>query len=480
LVRNAFAHGIESPTVRQQQGKSKMGQIEISAYHRGKFLVIEVRDDGQGLDFEAIRQRAVECQLVSPEQAARLNEAQLMNFLFEAGFSTTSHVNDLSGRGIGLDMVRAQLQALQGAIAVNSEPHRGTTFVLQIPLSLTIAKLLLTQAGNRSYALLTDAIEQILIPQPQQIRCWEGGKVIRWGKDTHEQLIAVYRLSDILDYCSLLPETLPSPSQYPVAAEGQQFPIILVRCQERLLGLEVDQLLGEQELVIRPLGEMIVPPAYVYGGSILADGRLTLVIDGAVLMQHAIARQADGTLVTLPFRKQDIDALPQLPHATSHLLPSSQGQRQLPTGARAALPGTPNPDFSAEPGKRILLVDDSITLRQTLALTLQKAGYQVLQAKDGYEAIEQLRHQANHIGLVICDIEMPRMNGFEFLKHRQQDPTLVNIPTMILTSRSGEKHRLIASELDATDYITKPFVEHNLLLKVKVLLEKSSLHSSSR
>jgi chemotaxis protein histidine kinase CheA/ActR/RegA family two-component response regulator len=489
LVRNAFAHGIESPTVRQQQGKPKIGQIEISAYHQGKFLVIEVRDDGQGLDFEAIRQRAVECQLVSPEQAARLNEVQLTNFLFEAGFSTTSQVNDLSGRGIGLDLVRAQLQALQGSVTVDSEPNGGTRFVLQIPLSLTIAQLLLAQAGNRSYALLTDGIEQILIPQSHQIRCWEGGKVIRWGKDAHEQLIAVYRLSEVLNYCSLLPDALPSPSQYPVAAEGQQFPIILIRCQERLLGLEVDQLLGEQELVIRPLGEMIVPPAYVYGGSILADGRLTLVIDGAVLMQYAIAQRAvpeaiaqqtDDTLVTLPFRKPDRNALPQLPHATSHLLPSSRTQRQLPTGARAALPGTPDPDFPAKPGKMILLVDDSITLRQTLALTLQKAGYQVLQAKDGYEAIEQLRHQANNIGLVICDIEMPRMNGFEFLKHRQQDPTLVNIPTIILTSRSGEKHRLIASELGATDYITKPFIEHNLLTRVTVVLEKSSLNSSSR
>jgi DNA-binding response OmpR family regulator len=128
----------------------------------------------------------------------------------------------------------------------------------------------------------------------------------------------------------------------------------------------------------------------------------------------------------------------------------------------------------------ILLVDDSITLRQTLALTLQKAGYQVLHAKDGYEAIEQLRHQANNIRLVICDIEMPRMNGFEFLKHRQQDPSLVNIPTIMLTSRSGEKHRLIASELGATDYITKPFIEHSLLARVMAVLQKSSLNSSSR
>ena len=128
----------------------------------------------------------------------------------------------------------------------------------------------------------------------------------------------------------------------------------------------------------------------------------------------------------------------------------------------------------------ILLVDDSITLRQTLALTLQKAGYQVLQAKDGYEALEQLRHQINNIQLVICDIEMPRMNGFEFLKYRQQDPALANIPTVILTSRSGEKHRLIATELGATDYITKPFLEHHLLATVRNVLNKSNLNSIPR
>ena len=466
LIRNAFDHGIESPAIRQQRGKAQKGQIEIRAHHQGKSLVIEVRDDGQGLDFEQIRQRAVESQLISAQQANGLNEAQLTDLLFEPGFSTVSQVNDLSGRGIGLDMVRAQLQALQGSVSVYSEPQRGTTFVLQIPLSLTITKLLVAHAGDQVYALLADAIEQILIPQAHQIRSWEGGKALQWGKGKDEQLIPVHQLSKVLDYFSERPEPLISLPKRSIVPQGQAKPIILIRCHDKLLGLEVDQLIGEQELVIRPLGAMILPPKYVYGGSILADGRLTLVIDGAALMQDVFNQQTNGSTNALA-------------SSTPSLRPFNQEQRQLPTQSRAALPPSPEPNFRARPNKLVLLVDDSITLRQTLALTLQRSGYQVLQAKDGYEAIEQLRHQTG-IELVLCDIEMPRMNGFEFLKYRQQDAALAEIPVVILTSRSGEKHRLIAAELGANDYITKPFLEHKLLGTITDVLDKNILNSVRR
>ncbi len=483
LVRNAFDHGIESPTLRQQRGKPQKGLIEISAYHRGRFLLIEVRDDGQGLNFEGIRQQAVERQLVSPEQASGLSATQLTNLLFEPGFSTVSAVNDLSGRGIGLDVVRAQLQALQGSVTVYSEPNRGTTFVLEIPLSLTIAKLLLVQAGDRIYALLTNAIEQILIPQADQLRCWEGGKALRWGKGADERFIPVHGLAEVLDYSFLVPEPLVGVPQPLFISKGQAKSIILLRSQDQLLGLEVDQLLGEQELVIRPLGAMIVPPNYVYGGSILADGRLTLVLDGAALMQYVFEQQTHRSTDSQPLEERESFASRYLTSSTLPILPSSKEHpRQLPAQTRAALPAlAPASDFQASPVnlfKTVLIVDDSITLRQALALTLQKANYRVLQAKDGYEALEQLRHH-QEIQLVLCDIEMPRMNGFEFLKHHQQDPALANIPVAILTSRSGEKHRLIALELGATAYITKPFLEHQLLATVKDVIEKNLLNAVS-
>lgn len=471
LVRNAYDHGIESPAIRQQQGKAQTGQIEISAEHQGKHLVIEVRDDGQGLDFEAIRQRAVQRQLVAAQNAGSLSEAALTAFLFEAGFSTAEGVNDLSGRGVGLDVVRAQLQPLNASISVYSEPDQGTTFTLRIPLSLTIAKLLLCQAGSHTYALLTNAIEQILIPQPDKIRSWDGGKVLRWGKGSQEQLIPIHKLSHILNYCSPVPKPLFSQPQPAAVLEGEMMPIILIRCQDALVGLEVDQLIGEQELVIRPLGSMIAPPSYVYGASILADGQLALVLDGVILMQYVADIQNQGRSELLALQYTTVR---DLTNSTQQVLTSRQQPQLLPAQTPAALPASPQLDTRESLNKIILIVDDSITVRQTLALTLQQAGYQVIQAKDGWEAIEQLRYQQN-IQLVICDIEMPRMNGFEFLKHRQQDSMLMTIPVVMLTSRSASKHRLIALELGANDYITKPYLEHQLLATILDAMEKKNL-----
>lgn len=369
-------------------------------------------------------------------------------------------MNDLSGRGVGLDVVRAQLQLVNGAIAVYSELNQGTRFVLQIPLSLTIAKLLLCQAGGKTYALLADAIEQIIIPRSDHIRSWQGGKVLRWKQGTSDRLIPIYSLSNVLDYFSPV-SSLGWGSKSTYSVEDQIPPVILIRCHDTLVGLEVDQLMNEQELVIRPLGKTIAPPSYVYGSSILADGFLTLVLDGAVLMQYVLDNQSHHH----PDQTVNSGAV-----STQHFLTSASSQRSLLPAATSMKPAM----IEASLDKRVILVDDSITVRQTLAQTLQKAGYQVLQAKDGLEAIEQLQNQTD-IQLVICDIEMPRMNGFEFLKYRQQDPTLAQIPVVILTSRSGDKHRLIATELGANDYITKPFLEPNFLAMVTDVLKKSSL-----
>ncbi|MEC4818991.1 MAG: hybrid sensor histidine kinase/response regulator, partial [Scytonema sp. PMC 1069.18] len=456
LIRNAFDHGIESPNVRQEWGKPEKGLIQIKAYYQGRYLVVEVQDDGQGLDYEKIRAKAIESELVSPIMANNLSRSQLQDFLFEPGFSTSSVVNDLSGRGIGLDVVRTHLHAIKGSVSVDSELHQGTMFKIQIPLSLTIAKLLLCQAGDRIYALFANAIEEILIPTPDQIRSWEGGKVLRWGQGAAEKLIPVYQLTTALNYFS--PVTQLERSL--IAKEIKITPIILIRSQDKLVGLEVEQFLGDQELVIRPLGAMIVPPSYVYGGSILADGRLTLVLDATALVEYLFNRKT--------YESTDSDLVSWTP-----LIPTPRPQQpKLLTQSRAALPTSPHTSVREKPNTTILLVDDSITVRQTLALTLEKAGYRVVLAKDGYEAIEQIQNQAN-IQLIFCDIEMPRMNGFEFLKYRQQDSMLTDIPVVMLTSKSSDKHRTLAFNLGANAYITKPYLEHMLLTTLTDILQKN-------
>ncbi|MBW4595983.1 MAG: hybrid sensor histidine kinase/response regulator [Brasilonema angustatum HA4187-MV1] len=480
LVRNAFDHGIELNSIRQKRGKSEKGQIEISAYHQGKYLVIEVRDDGQGLDFEKIRAKAVERQLVSPEQASSLNEAQLTEFIFQPGFSTASGINDLSGRGIGLDVVRIHLQAIRGSVEIYSQHTQGTMFRLQIPLSLTLANLLLCQAGDQIYALFTNSIEEVLIPRADQIRSWEEGKVLRWGQGASMKLIPCYQLTKVLNYFSSVSQPEVFNTKPNGVSQKLELPIILIRSQDKLFGLQVDQLIGDQELVIRPLGAMIVPPRYIYGSSILPDGRLTLVLDGLALMECLSQRQKQDNshwARNSAFRGEVVAAAKgdrAFVSSTPLMFTSRIEQPRLLSQASTALPEAPTlSHHKPRPKKTILVVDDSITVRQTVALTLEKADYQVLQAKDGYEAIERLQVHTD-IHLVLCDIEMPRMNGFEFLKDRQQDPNLANIPVVMLTSRSSEKHRQLAFKLGANAYIIKPYLEHILLSTLTDVLEKNT------
>jgi two-component system, chemotaxis family, sensor histidine kinase and response regulator PixL len=449
LVRNAFDHGIEPPEIRAHRGKESTGQIEICAYHQGNQTIIEVRDDGGGIDLNRVRQRAVELHWMSGQQASNLSEAELLDLLFQPGFSTAFKLSDLSGRGVGLDVVRTQMQALSGSVIVRSQPQKGTTFLLQFPLSLTMAKLMICEAGGTVYALLSDAIEQILIPKSDQIQHNNGQKVLHLNQGGIQSIVPAYTMTDLLGFSS---------KEQANANKGHgKNPMLLLRQRSQsrlgesseLVGLEVDQILGEQELVIRPLGKAIAPPSYVYGGSTLADGRLTLVIDSRALVNSWL-NQLSGEL-------QISDLRFQIERKNSANLQSEISNLQF-----NQLP----------PAKVVLVVDDSISVRQTLALTLQKAGYKVLQAQNGREALQQLQHH-REIRLVVCDIEMPSMNGFEFLSYCRQDGDLSKLPIVILTSRTAEKHRRLACELGAVGYFNKPFREEEILRAIAALIEQN-------
>lgn len=424
LVRNAFDHGIEDPQVRRQQGKPEQGKISIQAYSVGSHTLIEVRDDGGGIDLDRVLVKAVDLGLLKADIQQRPSEQQILEFLFEPGFSTASQVSELSGRGVGLDIVRAQLRALKGSISVSSKPGQGTTFTLKIPFTLGISKLMLVWTGNSTVAIPSDSIEDVLNPQPQMLKQTNGQRFLLW----QDQAVPIYKLQALLPYNCPVPEgsgylalnVVPTPEDWAA-------PLLILRQGDLLLALEVERLLAEQELVIKPFSTALTAPGYCFGTTILADGSLVPVLEGTTLVSRHLGQQT-----------------PVLPPQ-----PSLPRMQQFET---------------------VLIVDDSAGMRQTLSLTLQKAGYQVLQARDGREALEQLQQQ-RQIQLVICDVEMPVMNGFEFLGHRRQNAELKKIPVVMLTSRGGQKHRQLALQLGATGYFTKPYIEQQFLSEIKQKIE---------
>ncbi|MBW4616199.1 MAG: hybrid sensor histidine kinase/response regulator [Desmonostoc vinosum HA7617-LM4] len=458
LVRNAFDHGIEPPQKRRELSKPEQGLIQIHAYHQGSQTIIEVRDDGRGLSLENIHKKAVELQHTSTDNQLKSyfsqpTESELLNLIFVPGFSTADKVSEISGRGIGLDIVRSQLQALNGSIAVHSSPNQGTTFILKIPFSMTTDKLMLVQTGGATYALLLDNIEKILIPSEQQIQDFEGKKVLYWNAGKDDQMVSIYQLSQLISYNgSFLSDAGSRNQSHAIDTDAvTNKPVLLLRRNQGILGLEVDQIIGEQELVIRPLGNAIAPPKYVYGCSSLANADLILVIDANLLLE---SDKIPATLDVMPLPKTSASA-PLLTASTNEISAEQKLMGRLETNHK--LP------------KVVLVVDDAISLRQTLSLTLQKSGYQVIQAQNGIEALEQLRSHPE-IQVVISDLEMPRMNGFELLSHLRQNPDLTTTPVVVLTSRSAEKHRQLAKELGATAYLTKPYLEKEFLSTIESLV----------
>lgn len=444
LLRNAFDHGIEPPFLRQQRGKLEQGQIEIRAYHKGNQTIIEIKDDGQGINVDRIRSRAFEMGWLTADQLLTTTPEQLFELIFEPGFSTATQVSELSGRGVGLDVVRSQLTSIKGSVAVNSVLGKGTTFTLYLPLTLTIARLMIGLVGSSAFAIPAEGIEEIFTPQVNQIKKSGNQRFLYW----REQIIPAYGLSDLLEYACPLPEIPISKALMAMSTPAEwAAPMLILRQEQQFIALEVDRLVNEQELVIKPFSSTIAPPSYTYGCTILGDGSLVPVIDVLALLSFNQSRsQSHNASPT----QSDVEPGRV---AWNHRSPLSGKMIQAPT---------------------ILVVDDAVTLRRTLALSLERQGFRILQARDGWEAIDQLKQSAS-IKLIICDVEMPNMNGFEFLSYRRQTPAFAKIPVVMLTSRSNDKHRWLATQLGATAYFTKPYLEQDFLNAIKTILDSENL-----
>ncbi len=433
LVRNAFDHGIETPEKRKAAGKPPNGQIEIEARHQGGQTIITISDDGQGIDPETIRSRLVELNLVSEEQALELSLNELYDFLFWSGFSTQSEVTDLSGRGVGLDIVRSNLRQVRGTVKVDSRLGRGTTFIIKLPLMLSISDALLVRIEHHTLALPLDAVEEILHVNASEIQMAMHQPMLRW----REEYIRLVPLNHLLHYNE---SSRDVPSPIPVGED--YMPVLVLSSSEGILAIVVDRLIGQQELVVKPLPQPLSKPTGILGCTILGDGEVVSILD------------VD-------------DLIGQLhPHIQKAVvLPPETPQNRISPGPHPPVPLLP--PLPSQP--QILVIDDSYTIRQMLSLTLTRARYRVAQAKDGQDALEQLHHGLK-CALIIADIEMPRMDGFEFLAAVKENAHFSDIPVAMLTSRSGAKHRQRAMELGAVQYFTKPYNERQLLEAIAQLI----------
>lgn len=436
LLRNAFDHGIESPELRQQQGKPEQGTIQIQAVHRQNRTLITVSDDGAGIAIDKIRTRARQMGL----DEVLLNAAsdqELLSLIFEPGFSTRDQVTSLSGRGVGMDVVRSRLKQIQGEISVSTQPGQGTTFTLSVPFTLSVARVLLAESRGLLLAFPTDAIREIAVVQPEEILSTAGNQAICWNGEM-VQLICLSQWLHVQR--PFQPESLDGQASIAV-------PTVLLLDQGQRVGLQVDRCWGEQEVAIRQVEGGLPLPTGFSSCAILGDGRVVPLVGVNELLRW-IASCERSYLDTSTQR----DLLPPM-------VQSAPARRQ-------GLDGAAGLSLSAQRSSglpaRVLIVDDSINVRRFLALTLERAGYQVAQAKDGQDALDKLAAGLT-VQAVICDIEMPRLDGYELLTRLKSTPDWQGIPVAMLTSRSSEKHRRLALKLGATAYFSKPYNEQSLL-----------------
>ena len=428
LVRNSVAHGVEHIAERRAAGKPEAGKVSLRAYHRGNHIYIEVEDDGGGIDYHRVRQSAIERGLVSPETADRLTERDYREMLFHPGFSTAPAKTELAGRGVGLDVVRANLNALNGEIDIQSTRGQGTKFTLKVPLTLIISPALFVRCGGTSFALPLAVVEEIRRLRADEIED-VGGKLLTKVRDVVTEVV---RLDSYLG--------LP-----PLEPVNGYFRMVVANAGNRQIGLVVEEVLGKDEIVIKNLGEYLRRVKLFPGTTIAPDGSLILLID------------LNRMVATEPGERRSVQA-------------TATAARIFAPGSAAVARGTiPSEAIDRVELERVIVVaDDSISVRKFVGRMLEKNGYRVKLAADGLEAAELVAQHGCH--LVITDLEMPRMTGYELMVQLRQSPVTRRIPVMVVTSRAGAKHRDRAIKEGAVAFLTKPVQEDQLIAAVEQLI----------
>ncbi|NIJ68188.1 Hpt domain-containing protein [Xanthomonas sp. 60] len=404
MLRNSVAHGLETPEQRRAAGKPEEGEIALRLHREGSEIVLEVADDGAGLDREAIRRRALERGLL--DAGSTLEDHELDNLIFSSGFSTADQVSQLAGRGVGMDVVRNEVRQLGGSVDIHSVRGQGVRFTLRLPQTLAVTQAVFVQIGETAFAVPVASVSGIGRISRQRFEA--GETTYRYGGEAY----TLYDLGTLV-------------GQSPARAEGQaQVPLLLVRAGDLRAAVAIDQVLGNREIVVKPVGLQIASVPGIYGATITGDGRVVVILDVAPLVRRFVAN---------PQRPVQVTAQPQ--------------QRQVPL---------------------VMVVDDSLTMRKVTGRILERHNFEVSVARDGVEALERLEERVPD--LMLLDIEMPRMDGYELATAMRADPRYRDVPIVMITSRSGEKHRQRAFEIGVQRYLGKPYQELDLMRNVYDLL----------
>lgn len=413
LLRNAVAHGIELPAERVQAGKPATGVVSLMLSREGNDVVITVADDGAGLNVEAIRRRALERGLLSG--AADVSDEEVAELILTPGFSTAEKVTQIAGRGVGLDVVSSEIKQMSGSFAMDTRRGRGTSFTIRLPLTLAIIESLLVAMGEEIFAVPHATVEGVSRIEHSELEaCYRGkGKDISYGG--HD--FRVLYLGSMLQ--------LPG---VPDLGERRWLPVVLVRAGGQRLAFHVDQLIGSERIVVKPLGPQLSSIRWLSGGTILADGRVALIVDLIALIRSGAVHE----------------------YQPPRLAGGPQEHRQA----------------------CVMVVDDSLTVRRVTTRLLRRHDMDVITAQDGIEALTLLEERIPDA--MLLDIEMPRMDGYELTRHVRRSPRFNRIPIIMITSRTGDKHRNYALDLGVDRYLGKPYQEAELMDEISSVLAEGS------
>ena len=415
MLRNAVDHGIETVATRLKAGKERNGQITLEVLREGSEIIIQLTDDGRGIDVEAVRNKAISQGLIDAEDTS-LSDLDIMQYIFNAGLSTSKQVTQISGRGVGMDVVISEIRQLGGAVSVVSELGKGSRFTMRVPLTVAVSDALVVRAADRYYAIPLAQIERVVRISPERIYDYyqSGAATLNFEDNDYR----VRYLNEILSGNKLNELVVNTNTSVPL--------IIIKNRSGQNMALQVDQIAGSRiEVVVKPLGQQFSNLSGISAATIMGDGSVMLILDLIALMRNAAL------------------------------------------GREVAKPAI-SVRSSTESKTTILVVDDSVTVRKVTSRFLERQGFNVVLAKDGIDALEIL--QETTPDLMLLDIEMPRMDGFEVASQVRHNRRLQELPIIMITSRTGEKHRERAFEIGVNDYMGKPFQENQLLNKIQGLL----------